>query len=204
MEVTILDEYGVDAALLGLGLSYGLTSKTQYQDNDFLDNYNRLLGIAQKLSPGDDGHNKFLESMILWIDITAPRFWWQEFDTYRVGVSKQSESTMHTILRRPLNQSDFELPIPDAILSSINDLLTADLPPQSTPSIYSNIRMLEIKNILPEGFLQRRIVSTSYKSLRHIISQRSTHKLPQWHTFISAIYSQCQFPEFLPQSDLSP
>ncbi|MCK9240314.1 hypothetical protein [Desulfocurvus sp.] len=55
--------------------------------------------MAEKLAPLDKGHNKVLESMCVWLDVRMPRYWWQEFDTYRVGVTKQSESTMHILIR---------------------------------------------------------------------------------------------------------
>jgi len=99
MKVKILDERGYDWALLGLSLSF---------EQDPAD----MPRVAQKLAFRGDGHNKFLESIVLWLDITAPRYWWQQFDTYRAGVSKQSASTMHTMTRRALTQEDFEHSIP--------------------------------------------------------------------------------------------
>ncbi len=165
MQVKILKEAGNSEALLGIGLSYNVEG-TQSR--------------ADKLAPKDGGHNKFLESVVLWIDITAPRYWWCQFDTYRVGVSKQSESTMHTLGKKEFEQSDFESPIPGILLNILN---TA---PQA-----------ELKTILPESFLQRRIVCLNYKVLRHIFRQRLTHKLPQWQEFIWKIYDNCNHPNYL-------
>lgn len=186
MNVSILSEAGYIPALFGLGLSHGITSELDPQD--FLDRrtmdsdtrkiLERLESIALKLASADGGHNKFLESIQVWLDIDAPRFWWSEFDTYRVGVTKQSESTMHTLGKRELTQDDFEYP-DDLMLAQIN--LRIEKNKDKPKSIE------HIKNYLPEGFLQRRIVSTNYKALRGMILQRKAHRLPQWHAFIEAL-----------------
>ena len=167
MEVKILREAGIDEALLGMSLSYE-------------SNIDKMYPRAVLLSSQDHGHNKFLESIVLWLDIIAPRFWWSQADTYRAGVTKQSSSTMHTLSKKEFSQKDFEHPIPQNILNILN-----------------TIPKERLKNILPEGFLQRRIVCLNYKVLRTIIKQRLTHKLPEWQTFITAILTQCQNPEFL-------
>ena len=127
MEVHIVKEHGYKEALFGLGLSYELSSDFNLIDED-IHNYDwiklwrKLDKVAQKLAKKDGGHNKFLESIVLWVDIDAPRYWWSEFDTYRVGTTKQSESTMHTITKRVLTPDDFETPILDATLDFLNEL----------------------------------------------------------------------------------
>lgn len=182
MNVQIIHEAGYEAALFGLGLSHGLTSNTEQVS--LLEVYliEHLHTVALRLKDADGGHNKFLESIQVWIDIDAPRFWWSEFDTYRVGVSKQSESTMHTLGKRELRQDDFERPLPGEVLSYFN----------STRDIF-----MVAKNQLPEGFLQRRIVSANYKALRSMILQRKSHRLPQWRVFIDAL-RELEHGELLP------
>lgn len=171
MRVVLLEEHGYKSAMLGLSLSYeGDPAKMD--------------GVARRLAFKGDGHNKFLESMVLWLDITAPRYWWQQFDTYRVGMTKQSESTMHTIIRQPLTQQDFEHPIPDAWLVCLNQLVAAK-------------DWEKIKSWLPEAFLQRRIVCLNYMALQRIIRQRATHWLAEWQTFISQTLPQMAHSEFL-------
>jgi len=92
--IEIVNESGYHAAMLGLSLSYNKSLCAMYD-------------VAKKLYNKDGGHNKFLESIQIWLDIKMPRYWWQEFDTYRVGVTKQSESTVHTVFKRELTQEDF-------------------------------------------------------------------------------------------------
>ncbi len=171
MQVTVLDEYGYELALLGLSLSYKQDPK-------------RMPEVARRLALKGGGHNKFLESIMLWLDITAPRYWWQQFDTYRVGVTKQSESTMHTMTKRPLTQEDFEHPIPAETLAYLNQLITEK-------------NWKQVKWLLPESFLQRRIVCLSYMALQRMIRQRATHKLEEWRAFIDQVLEQVAYPDFL-------
>jgi len=171
MQIKILNESGYDEALLGLSLSYN-TEKS-------------MDAVAKRLAKLDGGHNKFLESICVWIDINAPRFFHSQLDTYRVGTSKQSESTMHTILKQPLTRDNFNNGVVDVVyLDELNLQIRA-----------GNLEL--VKNMLPEGFLQRRIICTNYKVLRNIISQRQSHKLKEWQIFCNGILSGCKYPEFL-------
>ena len=122
-------------------------------------------------------------------DSSQSRFWNTEFDTYRVGITKQSESTVHTLLKRPLAQEDFERPIPETTLHLLNELIAEK-------------RFDEAKNLLPEGFLQRRVVCANYKTLRHIIGQRHDHRLSEWQTFIQEVLAQVERPAYLTVSVL--
>lgn len=171
MHIQVLKECGHSEALLGLSLSFGRP-------------VGEMLQVAEKLCCKDDSESKFLRFIVVWLDITAPRYWWQQFDTYRVGVEKQSESTMHTILKRPLTQTDFALPIPKDALAYLNSLI-------------ANGQFKFVKNDLPEGFLQRRIVQTNYQALRRIIRQRRNHKLPEWQTFTTSILEQIEHREYV-------
>lgn len=180
MKIKILNEAGLNEALFGLSFSYNRPFKTEAEKD-------AVYQTALKLSSKDGGHNKFLESIVVWMDITAPRYWWQQFDTYRIGTTKQSESTMHTIMRQPLTTQNFTNILPD-ILDFLNHYITK----KDFETVKAN---------LPESFLQRRIVCTNYKCLRNIILQRRTHKLKEWQSCIKAILSQIKNPEFLPSID---
>jgi len=171
MKVRIIKEHGYSSALLGLSLSY---------DQDPA----RMSSVAEKLRFKGDGHNKFLEMIVVWMDIDAPRYFWQQFDTYRIGVTKQSESTMHTMTARPLQQDDFEHPIPKAHLQHLNALVADE-------------RWQMVKRDLPESFLQRRVVCLNYMILQRIIRQRKTHRLAEWRTFIDEVLRQTEHTELL-------
>jgi hypothetical protein len=185
MEVKILTEYGYHEALLGIGLSYGLTSGKSLQEFERDEKLmQRLEGIAQRLVRRGGAHAKFLESIAVWLDITAPRFWWCQMDTYRVGITKQSESTMHTITKRKLTQDDFESDIHYSTLDRLNYLIWGK-------------EFDKLKNELPEGFLQRRVVCTNYKVLSHIVAQRYNHKLFQWLFFCRVLFENLKYPHLI-------
>ena len=171
LKIKIIEECGYDQALIGLSFN-----KNQDPKN--------MPNVAKKLAKKDGGHNKFLESICVWIEIDAPRYFWAEFDTYRVGMTKQSQSTMHTITKQPLTQNNFEEELPAEFLVELNKLiLKKDL--------------VKLKSYLPEGFMQKRMICTNYKTLRNIIQQRRSHKLPHWRAFCVEILLQVKNPELL-------
>ena len=175
MQIDILGEYGYEFAMRGLALSYNQS-------------IGKMSAVAKRLYNKDGGHNKFLESMVVTLDIDAPRYWWSEFDTYRVGVTKQSESTMHTLTKRRLVQSDFASSIHESYLAYLNVLIERG-------------DLIEAKRALPESFYQRRIVQTNYKTLRNMMWQRLNHKLPEWKIFVSYLVKHLKYSEFV--SDIS-
>jgi len=144
--------------------------------------------LVEKLILGGPEHSKCIRQIIAWFELTTSRYVFQEFDTYRIGVEKGSESTMHMIASRLLEYTDFE---EDAIHSEtlvyLNELIM----------IYRETRdikdFLKLKRALPEGFLQIRHICASYQALRNMYSQRRKHKLPQWREF-------CEILEKFPES----
>lgn len=171
MKIKVLREAGYDEAMLGLSLSYNQPVA-------------KMTGVAHKLLGKGNSHIKFLESIGVWLDITAARYWWQQEATYRVGISRQSGSTMHTLLSHFLTQDDFEGEIAEGIIVHLDRLI-------------QDGDLLAVKRALPESFLQRRIICTNYLTLRRILRQRHHHKLPEWTTFRLAILAQVNHPEFL-------
>lgn len=172
-------EAGYSEAMLGLSLSYG---QTWEPDTDV----GKLKGyeVMARLCSKDGGHNKFLEAMQVWLDITGPRYWWQEFDTYRIGTSRLSGSTMHTILKEPLTNRNFNTIIKGEYLEYLNCLR-------------EERNLLKLKKALPEGFMQRRIVSLNYKVLRGMYAQRRRHKLEEWRELFRVLEAELGFWEFV-------
>lgn len=174
MRIKLLKHTGVNEALLGLGLSYGLTSEYETWQDVPEDIQARVASVAKKLAGKGGGEDKFLRMCISFWDVTAPRFWWSEADTFSVGVVKQSSSTMHTLTRRELTQEDFECPISHPYLYHLN-LLIKKYKETNNKGLF-----LQLKNDLPEGFLQRRIWQLSLAQMLNIYRQRKSHRLPQW------------------------
>jgi len=216
MQVNIIEEAGYNTALYGFSLSYkdraipreewwdheeDIAHSTMHplDDDDikpeFLKIYKRMIQTAKTATANAGrgmGHDKWLRQVQVWLDIEAPRYWFSEFDTYKVGTVAQSESTMHTLMKRDmamgdLEGADYDKKYNEHVLALFNQVRNAGA---ATP---------DLKKYVPESYLQRRVVSLNYAVLRCIIEQRKSHRLPEWHIFIDAIYSQCQHPELLPK-----
>ena len=181
--VRVLCEAGFKEALFGLSLSYRtltpleINGTKRYFDDD--QHFLKLCKIAETLAFKQGGHNKFLESMQVWLLIRGSLSFWKQFDTYRVGTTKQSESTMHTLRKRVLTENDF----------------TKET--FCIPTITQNFSIDEMRDSLPSGFLECRVVNTNYKTLQNIIHQRKNHKSKKWNTFIEMLLKQVKFPQFL-------
>lgn len=184
MQVTVLEEAGHELAIMGMAYSYKdrQLDVSEWWGGQFV----KALKRSVKLSGMDGGHNKFLESIVVWIDIEASRAFWSEFDTYRVGTTKQSESTMHTLAKRGPVADDFEEGTDPRMVEQFYQIWMG---------AKGDINTLKMN--LPEGFLQRRLVCTNYKVLRNIIAQREGHRLKWWGVFIEAVKAQVRFPEYL-------
>lgn len=186
MQVKVIEEHGHDAALRGMAFSY----KDRAIDTDewWEKQRERALKRAPLLAPMDAGHNKFLRQIKLWVEIEACRAFWSEFDTYKVGTVANSESTMHTLAKRGPLPEDFEEGTHWRVIDTFTDVWL---------SAKGDINILKMN--LPEGFLQRRMVTMNYGNLRNIIAQREGHRLKWWGVFIDAMRAQVQHPEYLNQ-----
>jgi hypothetical protein len=159
------------------------------------------LALAQKLIKAGSDHRKFMRQIFVSVDITAPLYWWKEFDTYKVATVANSCSTMHTIHSKPIEVSDFSF-------DDITIEFETDDDPLEFEFIYSRRvedcellrrRYMETKDkkywraliqLLPESYNQKRTVTFNYEVLRNIYGSRRNHKLSEWSEgFISWIES---------------
>jgi len=172
VKVYYIEEHGYERAMRGLARSFNQPIE-------------KMPGVALGLANKDRGHNKFLRFMVIYCEIEASRDWWSQFDTYKIGTVAQSDSTMHTLLKQPLTQDNFEEPIPRLYLWWLNWL------------IKRKVKVGLVKKMLPEGFLQGRSVMLNYATLREIIIQRRGHNLPEWSLFCVAMVNGINHPELL-------
>lgn len=179
---------GYEQAVFGMMLSYGKTSFDDFTATD--EDRDR---VATKLAPVDGGHNKFLEQIQYWILVQAPLFWWKQADTYRVGISKSSESTMHKSWKNGLTQEMFETPIFQETLNNLNKSID-EYNSEKTAERKAYLQDLIIGN-LPDAYLQTRLLNVNAKCLRNMYFQRRDHKLKQWRDF-------CVWIKELPYGDL--
>lgn len=170
ISVKLLHEAGYEQALVGLAKSFN-------------SNIENMPERARKNAHRQGGHNKFMEAIMLWIDVNAPRYWWQQADTYRIA-SKQSESTMHTILSETLEAKNFAEPLFEGWLETLNSKITEG-------------DLVKVKANLPESFMQSRVWCMSYKTLQNIQNQRHSHKLWEWSEFLKQICKSIAHPEFI-------
>lgn len=146
--------------------------------------------LSLKLQKAGPEHCKHLRMIMVWADIAAPRYWWQEFDTYRQGVEKISCSTMHKLTSRKLECEDFEYEGSNELARnkiyeirySLNSMIEryADA---NDPAEKEELWRALIQN-LPQSYIQQRTVMMSYAALRNIVRQREGHKLREWKFFI--------------------
>jgi len=208
--IKVLNENGLEEALLGLGLSYNIISlenylyvkenlkktyneneKTHYFDEEYEKTFGRMYKTACKLAGKGNGHDKFLESINVQMYVEAPRFIWQEFDTYRVGITKQSESTMHTIKKIDFDDGTF------IQMEDENNNFDFAMMLKYFERIVSRGNIHDIKVALPEGFIQARVVSTNYKTIRNIYYQRINHRMKWWKDNLNDLLRQLRHPEFI-------
>jgi hypothetical protein len=193
MKIKILNISGMAEALYGLGLSFGKT-KGQYPSNmEYI-----MADRADKNAHLGLGHNKFLESIIAWIEITGSRAFWAECDTYRL-MTKQSDSTMHTLFKDCKDKHETKIlawaslentEMSDCLVDDIDDYyrMFANLMEKIKCSDMTEIQKINIaKMLLPEGWQQTRVLCVSYKTLQNIYAQRKNHKLYEWSIFCNAL-----------------
>ena len=147
------------------------------------------LNLMQRLYKGGTEHRKYLRQVMVSMDITAPLYWWKEFDTYKVGTTANSCSTMHKIQAKEFTLEDFSV-----------EHLTED-------SLFRFSQLLDIMNsyrdefnktknkdawwqmiqLLPTSYNQKRTVTMNYENVFAMIRQRTGHKLDEWNTFVETL-----------------
>ena len=169
------------------------------------------LDLAQRLIVGGTEHRKFMRQIMVSVDITAPMYWWSEFDTYKVGTAANSTSKMHKLASTPITIDCFET-------DDYNNDLEYDLCEETVPvdfrpddsdnenyltGSFLGIMLMNLEGLrrkyletkdkrywkelvrwLPESWLQTRTVTFNYENLRSMYFQRRNHKLTEWHSFV--------------------
>ena len=165
------------------------TTEEMYPDEPFHTTIDFLTGdadhdLSMRLQSAGPEHCKHLRMIMAYADITAPRYWWNEFDTYRAGVEKVSCSTMHKLMARPLTIDDFEHEsIEIGVLEKVIDGINADMEQYKKAETGKLLIWRGIIQMLPQSYLQKRTVMMSYAALRNIYRQREGHKLREWKQF---------------------
>ena len=147
------------------------------------------LSLAKKLAKAGSDHRKYLRQIFVSVDITAPLYWWKEFDTYKVGTVANSTSTMHKITSKAFGREDFSCDRMSegalAMLDGVIDFLESS----RLAYLESKERWIwdDIIQTLPSSYNQMRTVTLNYENLINIYYARRYHKLPEWHVLCDAI-----------------
>ena len=144
------------------------------------------LGLAKRLAHAGSDHRKFLRQIFVSVDITAPLYWWKEFDTYKVGTVANSCSTMHKIHAKAFERDDFSCDRLDEGGIAALDALVAYLETERQKFCADKTDKQAWHNmiqLLPSSYNQMRTVSLNYENLINMYYARKTHKLAEWHTY---------------------
>ncbi len=166
-------------------------------DSYYDENGNYVLGpndldLARRLAHAGSDHRKYLRQIFVTVDITAPLYWWKEFDTYKVGTTANSTSTMHKIHAKEFTREDFScdrmdqggLAMLDAVITYLEQERQKFLADKENKQAWHN--MIQT---LPSSYNQMRTVTLNYENLINMYYARRNHKLHEWHVFCDFILS---------------
>ena len=160
-------------------------SDSGYVDKRFNDQFHigpHDMKLMKTLIKAGPEHRKFLRQIFISVDITAPLYWWKEFDTYKVGTVANSCSTMHRLKDTPITMDCFEMGDYCGFFETPWKNLIALL--EQCRKEYNETKdkryWKELIRLLPESWLQKRTVTMSYENVANMYSQRMNHKLTEW------------------------
>jgi len=165
-------------------------------DSYYDENGNYIIGendlsLAVRLAKSGNDHRKFLRQIFVSVDVTAPLYWWKEYDTYKVGTVANSTSTMHKIHSKPFSRDDFScdrmsgtaLSCLDSVIAVLEERRLKYLETKDTAYWHDMIQLL------PTSYNQMRTCTLNYENLINIYYARRYHKLPEWHVYCGWIAS---------------
>lgn len=188
-----LQIYGIESAMHGMR-----NPMNSWDKNDTTDIYigDNDLDLLLRLCKAGADHRKVLRQMMISCDVTAPLYFFKEFDTYKVGVTTNSQSTMHKLCSRPLTAHDFSFEdmhdqewIVGVLLDNLNSRIRdykADM--KQNKSLWRTIIQL-----LPCAYNQTRTITMNYENVLNMYQQRKHHKLSEWVEFCTYMYDNLDY-----------
>lgn len=163
--------------------------------------------LMQRLAKAGTDHRKFMRMIVVYVDVTAPLYWWKEMETYKVGTVSNSCSTMHSIHEKEFSADDFSCE--DLLVYRNNFPVSVNLPMKSLFATIDTLNVCrkmyletgdkiwwwQMIQLLPDSYDQRRTMMLNYEVLANIYRARKNHKLYEWRKF-------CRWIESLPYSEL--
>jgi hypothetical protein len=194
--------FGWENAIRGMRYSFNSenASDSVYDGKDgiFIGDKDKTL-MLNLISAGS-AHRKFLRAIHIQMSVNMSMKWWKQFDTYKIGTTALSRSTMHTLMKEPLSRDNFEPFEHNKIIDDIVDLLNQLIAEYNILKLTPNVNKGEMErimnavfDILPMSFLQERIIDMNYEVALNILHQRQTHKLKEWHFFCNTLLSKVPY-----------
>lgn len=182
--------------------SWGRYDSYYNENGEFVFGENDL-SLAKRLCKAGTDHRKFVRMIFVSVDVTAPMYWWKEYDTYKVGTVANSTSTMHKITSKPFELSDFStdhmnqqgIDAINEVIKVLEDLRLKYLETKDKAIWYTIIQLL------PSSYNQMRTCTLNYENLVSIYYARKNHKLQEWHTYCDWIEELPYFKELFIQED---
>lgn len=222
--------FGIEAAIRGMRnpMNSWKNSDSYFgpsyleDDSTFVEPYvgENDLDLMRRLSKAGTDHRKYLRMISVYLDVTAPLYWWKEFDTYKVGTVANSCSTMHKIQAKEFTLEDFSC---EHLLGSIFDPGTPEremstpinpTPEETLQAVVNCLNearelYLETKDktywwqmiqLLPSSYNQKRTLMVNYEVLANIYKSRKNHKLDEWHVFCDWIKDELPYSELITEA----
>ena len=175
--------------------SWGRMDSHTEPDGSFVFGPNDL-DLAMRLAKAGSDHRKYLRMIFVSVDVTAPLYWWKEYDTYKVATVANSTSTMHKIHSKPFSMDDFSCDhmtdgtkkFMETVVAELENIRLRFKETKSKDDWYDMIQLL------PSSYNQMRTCTFNYETLINIYRARKNHKLAEWHTF-------CDWIETLPYAE---
>ena len=174
--------------------SWGRMDSHTEPDGSFVFGPNDL-DLAMRLAKAGSDHRKYLRMVFVSVDVTAPLYWWKEYDTYKVATVANSTSTMHKIHSKPFSMDDFSCDhmtdgkkFMETVVAELENIRLRFKETKSKDDWYDMIQLL------PSSYNQMRTCTFNYETLINIYRARKNHKLAEWHTF-------CDWIETLPYAE---
>ena len=161
------------------------------------------LDLMQRLYKAGTEHRKYLRQIFVSMDITAPLYWWKEFDTYKIGTVANSCSTMHTIHKKEFEPDDFS----HEHLIDMNGYGDTEFFKKCLLNVIEKLNMArkrylqtndknywwQMIQLLPSSYNQKRTVTMNYEVVANIIHQRENHKLDEWNVFCDTMLEKLPY-----------
>ena len=196
---------GFEPALRGMRLPLKSHEKA---DSYYEDDGNFIIGpndykLMKSLWKGGTEHRKYLRQIQVWVEIEFPRYVWAEWDTYKIGTSANSESTMHRLIKDGIKKEDLDFNWGvDSVADNAMETLLFEIEmlidhyKKSDKETQEKVFLL-IKGLVPESFLQKRTICLNYEVLATMYRQRKNHRLPQWSRDFVSWIKTLPFNEFI-------